>query len=61
MIPAEALKYNLKQLPDDVDKNDIIRLHRAISWLKCAENNSEDIDLKFISLWIAFNACYADE
>jgi hypothetical protein len=36
-----------------------IRLHRAISWLKCAEKKDRDLDLKFISLWIAFNACYA--
>jgi len=36
-----------------------IRLHRAISWLKSAEKQDRDLDLKFISLWIAFNACYA--
>jgi len=37
----------------------IIRLHRAISWLKSAEKQDDNLDLKFISLWIAFNACYA--
>ena len=37
----------------------IIRLHRAISWLKCAEKQEENLDLKFISLWVSFNACYA--
>jgi hypothetical protein len=36
-----------------------IRLHRAISWLKSAEKQEDNLDLKFISLWIAFNACYA--
>ena len=36
-----------------------IRLHRAISWLKSAEKQDGNLDLKFISLWIAFNACYA--
>ena len=36
-----------------------IRLHRAISWLKSAEKQDDNLDLKFISLWIAFNACYA--
>ena len=41
------------QLDGDID----LRLHRAISWLKSAEQSSED--LRFISLWIAFNACYA--
>ena len=36
-----------------------IRLHRAISWLKSAEKQDDNLDVKFISLWIAFNACYA--
>ena len=36
-----------------------IRLHRAISWLKSAEKQEENLDLKFISLWVSFNACYA--
>jgi hypothetical protein len=36
-----------------------IRLHRAISWLKSAEKQDDNLDIKFISLWIAFNACYA--
>jgi hypothetical protein len=36
-----------------------IRLHRAISWLKSAEKKDDNLDIKFISLWIAFNACYA--
>jgi hypothetical protein len=37
----------------------IIRLHRAISWLKSAEKQEGNLDLKFISLWVSFNACYA--
>lgn len=36
-----------------------IRLHRAISWLKSAEKQEGNLDIKFLSLWIAFNACYA--
>lgn len=36
-----------------------IRLHRAISWLKSAEKQEGNLDMKFISLWISFNACYA--
>ena len=36
-----------------------IRIHRAISWLKSAEKQEENLDLKFISLWVSFNACYA--
>lgn len=37
------------------------RLHRAISWLGCAELQKDEEDLHFLSLWIAFNACYAIE
>ncbi|MDO4776468.1 MAG: HEPN domain-containing protein [Cardiobacteriaceae bacterium] len=37
-----------------------LRLYRAISWLKKAES-TEDLDIRFISLWIAFNAAYAKE
>jgi hypothetical protein len=36
-----------------------IRLHRAISWLKSAEKQEGNLDMKFISLWISFNSCYA--
>jgi hypothetical protein len=36
-------------------------MHRALSWLKCAENKENDPDHQFISLWISFNACYADD
>lgn len=37
-----------------------LRIHRALSWLKKADQ-AEDLDTKFISLWIAFNAAYARE
>lgn len=38
-----------------------LRLHRALSWLKKAEETSEDLDIQFITLWITFNAIYAKE
>ncbi|TCB67500.1 HEPN domain-containing protein [Acinetobacter sp. ANC 4178] len=38
-----------------------LRLHRGISWFKKAMLLDEDLDLKFISLWISFNAIYARE
>lgn len=38
-----------------------LRVHRALSWLGRAVNEEEDIDLKFIVLWIGFNAAYANE
>ncbi len=54
------LKSKLKKYNNHQDENDVIRLHRAISWVKSAEECEKNPDLKFISLWIAFNACYAD-
>ncbi len=48
-------KLKASNLPETLT----IRLHRAISWLKSAEKQNDNLDVKFISLWIAFNACYA--
>ena len=59
-IKSDSLKTRLRQLDESVNENDRIRIHRAISWLKCAEEQNDNPDLKFISLWVAFNACYAD-
>ena len=38
-----------------------LRVHRALSWLKRAELCEDDEDGRFIFLWIALNAAYADE
>ncbi len=38
-----------------------MRCHRAISWLRRAEQEQEDLDARFIFLWISFNAAYAWE
>lgn len=38
-----------------------LRAHRAISWIGRAEACEADDDARFIFLWIAFNASYADE
>ena len=38
-----------------------LRAHRAISWIGRAEACGEDDDARFVFLWIAFNAAYADE
>jgi hypothetical protein len=48
-------KFKSSTLPESLS----IRLHRAISWLKSAEKQEGNLDMKFISLWISFNACYA--
>lgn len=38
-----------------------LRIQRSLSWLKKATQLDEDIDLKFISLWVSLNAAYAQE
>jgi hypothetical protein len=57
MVSAD-LKRKLKQLKETPETL-TVRLHRAISWLKCAEENASNYDLQFLSLWISYNACYA--
>lgn len=59
-VTSDQLKAKLKQVSENESENNRIRLHRAISWLKCAEEQSDIPDLKFITLWISFNACYAE-
>lgn len=54
---ASTLKRKLKEHNDASDEFKI-RIHRAISWLSCAEKQSNDADIKFLSLWIGFNSCY---
>jgi hypothetical protein len=53
-----ALTKKLKN--SSVDENHKIRIHRAISWLKSAEKSTIP-DIQFVSYWIAFNSCYANE
>ena len=57
-MPSADLKRKLKQ-HKDTPETLAVRLHRAISWLKCAEENTSNHDLQFLSLWISYNACYA--
>jgi len=38
-----------------------LRIHRGLSWLKKSLELDSDLDLKFMSLWISFNAIYAQD
>jgi len=38
-----------------------LRVHRAISWLGRAEAEKADADVRFILLWVGFNAAYASD
>ncbi|OOR98795.1 hypothetical protein B0187_07760 [Haemophilus paracuniculus] len=59
---AQHLETYFKQHRDEQDYSQDFRLriHRSLSWLKQA-CVAEDLDNKFISLWISFNAAYARE
>ena len=57
-----ALKAQAEGLAEDRDDRIGLRVHRALSWLKRAELcGDDDEDARFIFLWIALNAAYANE
>lgn len=60
LLAATELRQCQRALRDSQPEALAIRLHRAISWLARAEVD-EDLDTRFIHLWIAFNAAYAGE
>ncbi len=54
------LKAKQRDIRDGFPETMGLRVHRSISWIRRAEL-AEDDDAKFVFLWIAFNAAYADE
>lgn len=60
-MTATDLKLQLKTAHDRHEEPSRVRLHRAISWLARAEQEPDDLDARFIFLWIAFNAAYAKQ
>ncbi|GAN76147.1 HEPN domain-containing protein [Acidisphaera rubrifaciens] len=54
-----ALKTKQKLLRDGFPASLGLRTHRALSWLCRAERETDDDDVRFILLWIGFNAAYA--
>lgn len=57
----DNLKTRQRQLRDGFPETLGLRTHRALSWLQRAEQEVDDDDARFIFLWIAFNAAYAQE
>ncbi len=55
-----TLKEKQRMLREDFPETMGLRVHRALSWIARAEE-ADDADARFIFLWIAFNAAYADE
>ncbi|MBU0525903.1 MAG: hypothetical protein KKC24_08535 [Gammaproteobacteria bacterium] len=56
----QSLKTRHRNERDAHHPNLALRVHRALSWLNRAEQ-AEDVDGRFIFLWIAFNAAYATD
>jgi len=59
-MPYKELKKRHRKERNTYPQNASLRIHRSLSWLKLSEETQDD-DSKFISLWIAFNAAYANE
>ena len=56
-----ALKERHRAIRDDMPEGLSVRIHRALSWLQRAAQCADDPDARFIFLWIAFNAAYAQD
>ena len=56
-----ALKAKQRAIREGFPETMGLRAHRAISWIGRAETCGDDDDARFVFLWIAFNAAYADE
>ncbi len=59
-LDYKSLKERQRAERENHPTNLALRVHRALSWLDRAEQ-SEDQDGRFIFLWIAFNAAYAND
>lgn len=56
-----GLKEKQRALRDGFPAALGLRVHRALSWLGRAEREASDPDVRFVLLWIGFNAAYAGE
>ncbi|MFP4003318.1 MAG: hypothetical protein ACLFV8_06050 [Alphaproteobacteria bacterium] len=56
-----ALKDKQRAVRDGFPDAFGLRIHRAISWLGRAEQEAEDDDVRFILLWVGFNAAYGGD
>ena len=59
MIKSNLLIEDFKNKKNSFAEDFAIRIHRSLSWLKRSETEINDIDAKFIFLWISFNANYS--
>ena len=57
----EQLKEKQRSIRDSFSTELTLRVHRGLSWFGRACEQGDDDDVRFILLWIAFNATYATE
>lgn len=60
-LDFESLKRKQRSLRGGFAESLALRVHRALSWLQKSEECEDDQDSRFIFLWIAFNAAYAQD
>lgn len=56
-----ALKEKQRRVRESFPTSLTFRVHRALSWYGRASHEEDDTDVRFILLWIAFNAAYASD
>lgn len=61
ILDYQNLKTRQREIRDGFPRPLKLRVHRALSWLERAEQEVEDDDARFIFLWVAFNAAYANQ
>jgi len=59
-LDYKSLKQRHREVRDGHPEPVRLRIHRALSWLEAAEE-TEQLDARFIFLWITFNSIYAQE
>ena len=55
----ERLNREKRKIADKFEKPLRLRVHRAISWGRRAQQAADDVDARFIFLWIGFNSLYS--
>ena len=61
MTQTQQLTDLFNEIKGNIPEPINLRAYRCLSWLKKAEASQEDLDVRFMSLWIAFNAIYAKD
>lgn len=60
MTRLVTINQNYQKHKEQYPESFRLRMHRALSWLNQAEQ-TQDLDTKFIFLWVSFNAIYAKD